>query len=121
MRLILDLDDDIVENMQHYCETHDITVNELVTTMFETNVQAPAEVFDDLYREKGNIKEIESFMQLLTQYLNEATYDIEESAKTVEAYETDKDMARVFKSINRDIVKQASNLTRLYQVYKERR
>jgi|SRR5699024_3258234 len=119
MRIILDLDEKLIGNMQGYCDTHGIDVNELVTTMFNTYVQTPSEVFDDLYERDGNIKDIENFLELLSEYIKEATYDIEEDSKSDEAYETDEVMIQVFKALETDIIRQASNLVRLYEVYSE--
>ncbi len=119
MKIVLDLDEKLIGNMQGYCDTHGIDTNELITTMFNTYVQTPSEVFDDLYEKDGNIKDIEDFLDLLSEYIREATYDIEEGSKSDEAYKTDEAMVHVFKALETDIIRQASNLVRLYEVYKK--
>lgn len=118
MKLILDLDEETVKNMQGYCQQNNISINDLVTTLFNENIQKPAMIIDKIYERDGNIEKYNNFAKTLMNYLNEATYDLEESARSDEAYETDLPMSEVFKVLNRDIID--SRITALlYKTYEE--
>ena len=119
IKLILDLDDDVVKNMQGYCDHHGINIEDIITSLFNNFIQEPAELIDGLHSEDGNLDKLNNFSKLLMEYLNEAIYDIEETAKSDEAYETDRPMANVFRALARDHINKPYILPQLYKVYKE--
>jgi|SRR5690625_1789770 len=118
MKLILDLDQSTIENMQGYCSQNNISVNELIENLFNKYIQEPSNIIDDL---AGNseLNKLNEFAEMLTYYLNEAIYDIQESANSEESYKTDLPMVEVFKVLNRDHVQNAFILTSLYKVYED--
>lgn len=120
MKLILDLDEQTMKNMQGYTTMHNITINELVTDLFNKYVQEPANVIDKIHAENGDLRELQSFRKLLMSYFNEAIYDIEESSRSDEAYDTDEAMAHVFRKLNRDHLENPYILTDLFMEYKKR-
>lgn len=120
MKLIIDIDQDTLKNIQEYCEVQNTTPGILLENLFNQYLQEPKNVIDEILRIEGNLDEFHKFNKFLVEYLNEAIYDIEESAKSDQAYETDEAMARVFKALARDHIDQAHILTNLYKVYKEK-
>lgn len=121
MKVIIDIDDNTFRNIEGYCKTHNVEIGSLITNLFNKYIQVPANVIDDLYAKQGNLNELNEFRRLLTKYLNDAIYDIEESAKSNEAYDTDKVMAKVFKVLNRDLADNAYILTTLFQAYQDKK
>lgn len=119
MKLILDLDEDVIKNMNGYCKQQNITLEILITNLFNRYVQEPADVIDGIYKRTGSLADLEKFTQLLREYMNEAILDIEESAKSEEAYDADEIMAKVFKVLARDLLDNAYLLTNLYKEYQE--
>lgn len=119
MKLILDLNEQTVQNMQGYAQAHNITINELVETLFNKYAQEPATAIDKLHVENGNLNVLNEFSKLLMEYMNEAIFDIEESAVSDEAYETDNAMANVFRKLNRDYLNEAYILINLFKAFKE--
>lgn len=117
MKLILDLDENTVKNMQGYCEQKKITLNELVETLFNRFVQEPADVFDKIYEKEGDLKKLEEFQELLVEYLNETIIDLEEVSKTDEAYETDLKMLEVFRALNREYIYDARVMSGLLKEF----
>jgi len=120
MKLIIDIDQDTLKNIQEYCEVQNTTPGILLENLFNQYLQEPKNIIDEIIRIEGNLDEFHKFNKFLVEYLNEAIYDIEESAKSDQAYETDEAMARVFKALARDHIDQAHILTNLYKVYKEK-
>src|SRR5690625_4222055 len=119
MKLILDLDENVIKNMQGYCDQQDMTINELIERLFTQYIQDPANIIDGVYERNGSLKPLEDFSEMMTHYLNEAIFDIEQSAKSDEAYKTDFPMIEVFKALNRDIIPTAFVLTTLYKAYED--
>lgn len=117
MKLILDIEEKTLNNMQGYCEQNKDNINELVERLFNKHIQDPANVIDEIVQNDGMDK-LSDFARLLTEYMSEATRDIEESAASSEAYNTDEAMSEVFKVLNRDHITKAILLTDLYKVYK---
>lgn len=117
MKLILELDDKDVINMQGYCKRQGISVNELVTTLFNRYIQDPADVIDELAERNGNIDELLRFAKILTNYMNEAVLDIESLIGTEEEQDDDKVMANVFRKLNREHLSKADILIDLFKEY----
>ena len=117
MRLILDIDEKTLENMQGYCEQNNIPLEKMITSLFNKHIQEPADVIDELHA-NGELDKLHEFARMLQHYLSEATYDIQESAASDESYDTDLPMADVFKVLNRDIAKKYDVLTELYNAYR---
>lgn len=115
MKLILDLDEKTIENMQGYADTHGVTINEVVENLFNTYIQEPANIIDEY-----GLEEIRTFMTSLTSYLNETILDMESLIGTSEEYEDDKKMIEVFKVLNRDVIHQSSTTATLFKTYKGR-
>lgn len=119
MKIILDMDDEALKNMQGYCDVQNIEMSNLIEKLFNKYVQEPANTIDEVYSEKGNLKDLEGFQKILIEYMNEAIYDIESASKSDEAYETDERMVEVFKALSRDYLHESYILTGLYKVFKE--
>lgn len=118
MKLILDIDDKMMSEIMSFCEKNETTPSGLFSELFNTYIHEPSYYLNKLIIE-GKSRNFEEFTRLLLRYLNESIYDIEESANSEEAYETDKDMVRVFKVLTRDYINNPYLITNLYKVYIE--
>lgn len=118
MKLILDLDDNVVENMQGYCEQGNIDINYLVEKLFNTYIQYPAEMIDELAN-NNELDEFYTFVGLVQVYLNRAIQDIEESANSDEAYDENGSVAHAFKILSRDYINSSHITTGMYKAFKE--
>lgn len=117
MKLILDLSDELVQEMEVYARRKGITVNELVSNLFTEYIKKPHAHMKTFEMDEGGIENFQKFTQILTIYLNEAIYDIESLIGTEEEDPDDEAMAEVFRALNRDYLKQLDILTELYLVY----
>jgi len=115
LKLILDLDERTVQNIQGYATEKGINPSQIIETLFNSYIQEPAEAIEEY-----GLENIQKFEILITEYMNEAIYDIEELANSTEANEDDSKMANVFRKLNRDHLKNAALLTDLYKEYKGR-
>lgn len=115
MRLILDLDDKLVSDMQDYCEYHGITINHLIENLFNRFVREPAISFSEVDEEK----DFWDFVFLLENYLKEAKHDIEMLSKSSEAFDTDKAMAKVFERLIEKHLRYGFVILDLYETYKK--
>ena len=114
MKIMLDLDESVITNMQGYAEQQQTSINELITTLFNRHVQKPATIIDE-----NNGKEINKFAVTLTSYLNESILDIEALVGTEEEHKSDREMVAVYQRLNQKHVVKADVLTDLFQVFKE--
>jgi len=119
MKLIIDINDNTLKNIQGYCQTQNIEISTLFENLFNKYVQEPADIIDQIYEKNGDLKDFQEFVKVLKSYLNEAIYDIEMLSSSPEAIEDDERMTRVFKALARDHIDQAHILTSLYKVYKD--
>ena len=117
MKIILDLDDKMVKDLQNYTRLQDITISELVSKLFNKYVQDPANIVGKLQTEKVTIQELEDFSELITAYVNEATLDIESLVGSDKEQENDKAMVEVFRRLNSKHLAQAEILTDLFTLY----
>src|SRR5699024_10494732 len=117
MKLILDIDEKTLENMQGYCEQNNIHLEKMITSLFNKNIQEPANVIDELHA-NGETDKLSKFARMLKHYLSEATYEIQGNAASDESYDTHLTMADVFKVLNRDIANKYDVLTELYNAYR---
>lgn len=114
LKLILELEEDIIRDLHTYAELSNLTVNEAFENLFNIYIKKPVDIV-----EQHGIDEIQRFLKLLTYYLNEVILDSESLIGTDEEFKDDKKMVEVFKVLNKDVVKDPSVLTALFKVYKE--
>lgn len=115
MRMILDLKDEVVKDMQDYCAHHNITVSQLIENMFEMYIKEPVIAFSEI----DDDKDFWNFTSLLENYLTEAMHDIKALSKSTMAFDTDEAMAKVFKRLIEKHIKQGFVILDLYKTYKE--
>jgi hypothetical protein len=114
MRIILNLEEDIIEGLNGYASHTNQSVDDVVTELFTKYLLNPNATLQGT-----NPKLVDYFAQTLTEYLNEATFDIEELSKSNEKSLDDKPMIDVFKTLNRDIVSNPYVFSTLLNVYKK--
>jgi len=117
MKVILDIDSDILDKMNGYCTQKDVPLNELIEKLFMRYIQEPANIIDELYAKEGDLKKLEEFQALLHRYLNDAIGDIEALSESGEAYDTDKPMADVFRTLSRELIHSPFVMTELFKTY----
>lgn len=115
MKMILNLDEQTVKDMQEYCDHHNITINKLITDLFVRYIKEPTATFFEI----DDDNEFWDFVLLLNNYLSEAIYDIKSLSESEEAFETDEAMAKVFERLSEKHIKQAYVVMDLFKVYKE--
>lgn len=114
MKLILDLDEKTIENIQGFAEAHGISINEVVMNLVKTHIQRPVDLIDQM-----GLENIQEFAKIITSYLNEATYDIQALIDSNEENQDDRAMAEVFKRLNQVHIIKGDIITDLYKVYKD--
>lgn len=117
MKLILDLPNELVQEMQIYANKEKTTINELISSLFTEYIRKPRAHLKTFEMDEGGLNNFQQFTRVLTTYLNEATYNIESLIGTEEEDPDDEAMAEVFRALNRDFIKRADIITELYLVY----
>lgn len=117
MKVILNLDEQTVKEMQDYAKEKNITINEVIETLFIKQIKEPAEVINQLYEHVGDVREIDCFREVLTSYMNETIEDIKMTIGTEEEYEDDVAIVHVFTRLNQEHLNNAAVLTDLFRVY----
>mgnify|MGYP001947207303 CR=1 FL=1 len=115
VKMILDLNEQTIKDMQEYCDHHNITINKLITDLFVRYIKEPTATFFEIHDDN----EFWDFVLLLNNYLSEAIYDIKSLSESEEAFETDEAMAKVFERLSEKHIKQAYVIMDLFKVYKE--
>lgn len=115
MKLILNIDDEVVKHMQEYSKFHNIELNKLLEGLFIRHIQLPT----FYYHQLENKEDFNEFMKLLEHHLNEFANDLRALAKTEEAFETDEAMAKVFEELANRHIKQGFIITELYKTYRK--
>lgn len=100
--------------MQNYAQHANKSVDQVVESLFKDYIEKPVEY---MQTEKESVY---AFSRLLTEYMKEAIYDLEDISKSDEAKKDDKDMTRVFRALNRDHLANSKLLTELHRVYKDK-
>lgn len=112
MRVILDIDDKIFEDMQGYASTHNTDVNIVLEDLFNTYIQEPANIIDEI-----GMDELNDFAHLLHEYLNESILDMKVLIGTSEEYEDDSAMIEVYKMLLQEHINSPRVITDLYKTF----
>lgn len=114
MKIILDLDEEIIDSLNSYALHTDSTAGEVITLLFKKYLLDPNAIL-----EKNDKSLTDHFAQTITEYLNEATFDIEALSKSNEKSLDDKPMIDVFKTLNRDVIANPYVFSTLLNTYKK--
>jgi len=112
VRIILDLSEDTIRNLEGYAEIRGVSINDIVEKLFNICIQTPSDIIDKYGAEK-----VDRFGILLTKYLNETIWDMESMIGTSEENSDDRAMIEVFKELNRSSVMNSTVFTELLEVY----
>lgn len=114
MRIILNLDEDIIEGLNGYADHTNQSIDDVVSGLFTKYLLNPNATLQETHP-----KLVDYFAQTLTEYLNEAILDIEALSKSDEKSLDDNPMMAVFQTLNRDIVSNPYVFSTLLNVYKK--
>lgn len=115
MRIILDVDDDVFEEMKLLAEVKDISVNEMLTDLYIKYLDEPQKyIFNEMDNDN---KAIDMFERRLYTYLNEMIKDIAADPKTPIVF--DDSMIPVIKAIRDELLKHPFVIVELYKAYKK--
>lgn len=117
MKVILDIDEKDLKNMQGYCEIHQYDLGQLMSHLFNKYIQKPATIIDTLNEHNHNISPYFEFIRIFKYYLNETMEDIQSSIGTSEEYEDDKLMLEVFKRFNLEHTNDHYLIADLFTIY----
>jgi hypothetical protein len=112
MRIILNLEEDIIEGLNGYASHTNQSVDDVVSGLFKKYLLDPNATL-----QRTNPKLVDYFSQTLTEYLNEAILDIDALSKSNEKSLDDKPMMNVFQTLNRDVVTNPYVFSKLLHTY----
>lgn len=118
MKLVLNLDENVIRNINGYCDHHKISADELVEDLFTKFVQEPADSINE-FVENNELDDFYEFGEILKIYLYEVINSIQEDSESDEAYDTDKQMINVFKELVFNYIDNGHIATGLYKAFKE--
>ncbi|OFS61227.1 hypothetical protein [Nosocomiicoccus sp. HMSC09A07] len=118
MKVILNLTDEQVKHLDTAHRETGQSYEKLLMDFFYNYGQKPAEIIDELHF-NNELEQFYKFGGLLAHYLDESYKDLEEVAKTSEAYDTDKAMLKVMDRLINEHLQDARLMTDLYLEFKK--
>lgn len=117
MKIILDMDDNVLKNIQDFCNFHHTKIEDLISNLFTKYIFQPSVIMEKLYKHKNDYSELYHFQKLFIQYINDAILDLESTLDSDVEYEEDKIMMEVFKRLGSKHIHDPYFMTDLFTVY----